>query len=225
LWTQTSDSATAGSGAGGGGSYTNGTGGVGGSSTSYGGAGAGGGFFILAGNGGNGRQGIIVITYGPTGLTLSGNVLFQGNLSITGALSKGSGTFVIDHPLKPYTHLLYHSFVESPDVKNLYDGVATLDRNGEVVIHLPAYFDALNTEPRYQFFPHYQPMPNLHVKEEVRNNRFVIAGGAPGGEISWQVTATRHDPYILANPIVNEVPKGPGEPVDRGECLYEVLCL
>jgi hypothetical protein len=157
-------------------------------------------------------------------LTFNGNVKFNGSLNIEGALSKLAGTFVIDHPLKPFTHLLYHSFVESPDAKNIYDGVATLDENGEVTVALPDYFEALNKDFRYQFFPHGEPMPNLYVKEEVVDNTFVIAGGVPDGEITWQVTGTRHDPYIVANPIRNTVPKGPNEEVDVGECLFEPLC-
>ncbi len=157
-------------------------------------------------------------------LTMNGNVKFNGALSITGALSKLAGTFVIDHPLYPFTKLLYHSFVESPDAKNLYDGIAALDEKGEVTIALPDYFEALNKDFRYQFFPHGEAMPNLYVKEEVNDNRFVIAGGVPGGEITWQVTGTRHDPYIVANPIRGTVPKGPNEEVDVGECLFEPLC-
>jgi hypothetical protein len=65
---------------------------------------------------------------------------------------------------------------------------------------------------------------NLYSKEEEHDNRFVIGGGAPHGEISWQVTATRHGPYIHAHPIINEVWKGPGQPVRIGECLFEPLC-
>jgi len=34
------------------------------------------------------------------------------------------------------------------------------------------------------------------------------------------VTGIRHDPYILANPIIPEVEKGPGQLVNRGEYLY-----
>jgi hypothetical protein len=67
-------------------------------------------------------------------------------------------------------------------------------------------------------------MPNLYVKSAERNNEFTIAGGAPGGTISWQVTGIRHDPYILAHPIIVEVEKGPGQPVKKGECLFEELC-
>lgn len=157
-------------------------------------------------------------------VTLSGNVQFRGNLAITGALSKGSGTFAIDHPLDPANKILFHSFVESPDVKNLYDGIATLDERGEAVIKLPDYFDALNNRARYQFFPLDQAMPDLYIKVEEKNNQFTIAGGVAGGRVSWQITSIRHDPYILAHPIEVEVWKGAGRDVKVGECLYEPLC-
>ena len=39
--------------------------------------------------------------------------------------------------------------------------------------------------------------------------------------VSWQVTGIRQDPYILANPVINEVEKGPDELVDKGEFLFE----
>jgi len=154
-------------------------------------------------------------------LTLTGNVKFLGDLSVGGQLQKGSGTFAIDHPLKPKTHLLFHSFVESPDVKNIYDGVTKLDSNGEAVIELPSYFEALNTDYRYLFFPLGEPMPDLYIKEGVIGNSFTIAGGAPEEEVSWQITGIRHDPFIQAYPIEVEVEKGPGQIVDKGEYLFE----
>lgn len=58
-----------------------------------------------------------------------------GTLTITGALSKGSGSFKIDHPLKPNTHHLVHSFIEGPQADNIYRGTATL-QNGKAVINL-----------------------------------------------------------------------------------------
>jgi hypothetical protein len=158
------------------------------------------------------------------GLTLTGNVKFAGNLTIISSLSKGSGTFAIDHPQDPKNKILFHSFVESPDVKNIYDGVAELNENGEATITLPDYFEALNKDFRYQFFAIDEAMPNLHISREVENNQFTIAGGEPGGEVSWQVTGIRHDPYILANPIHTEVWKGPGAIVDQGECIFKPLC-
>jgi len=45
---------------------------------------------------------------------------------VPGAFSKGSGSFVIDHPLKPDTHQLVHSFAESNDTLLLYRGSAEI---------------------------------------------------------------------------------------------------
>ena len=147
-------------------------------------------------------------------------VIVTQDASVTGTLAKGSGTFVIDHPLDPENKLLYHSFVESPDVKNIYDGIAVLDERGEVIVELPSYFEALNKDFRYQVKPVNEPAPNLHIKEEVQNNQFTIAGGPPGARVSWQVTGIRHDPYIEANPIIPEVEKGLDEIVTKGEYIF-----
>jgi len=35
-------------------------------------------------------------------------------------------------------------------------------------------------------------------------NQRKIAGGVPGGEVSWQITGVRRDPYAQANPLVPE---------------------
>jgi hypothetical protein len=159
---------------------------------------------------------------GTYNLTIAGgNSSVTGNFSVTGAIGKGSGTFVIDHPLDPENKLLYHSFVESPDVKNIYDGVATLDANGEAIIKLPDYFEALNKDFRYQYSAFGEPAPNLYVKSEIKDNKFTLAGGTAGAKVSWQVTGIRHDPYILKNPIIPEVDKGPDALIDKGEYLFE----
>jgi hypothetical protein len=186
----------------------------------YGGGGGGGG---SSREGGAGAPGIIVITY-TSALNITVGTQIKGSLYISGALSKSSGTFVIDHPLDPRNKLLYHSFVESPDAKNLYDGIAVLDESGEATVALPDYFMALNTKFAYQFFPLEEPMPNLYLKSEVQDNKFVLSGGVAGGKVSWQVTGVRNDPYILKNPIVPEVQKGGTAPVGRGSCIFEPLC-
>jgi hypothetical protein len=151
--------------------------------------------------------------------TFTHNTTISANASVLGSVSKASGSFVIDDPLEPQNKLLYHSFVESPDVKNLYDGIVELDENGEAVVTLPDYFDALNGTVRYQLKPVEAAMPDLHISEEEHGNQFAIAGGSPGGKVSWQVTGVRHDPYILANPIIPVVEKGPGQLVDKGQYL------
>ena len=71
-------------------------------------------------------------------------------MNVTGTLSKGSGTFKIDHPLDPANKFLSHSFVESPDMMNIYNGNVTTDAGGEAIVELPDYFEALNRDPRYQ---------------------------------------------------------------------------
>lgn len=154
-------------------------------------------------------------------VTLTGNILIKQDLTVTGSISKGSGSFVIDHPLEPEKKLLYHSFVESPKAKNIYDGIVTLDENGEATIKLPDYFEALNKNFRYQFMPIGEPAPNLHIQEEVQNNQFAIAGGNAGQEVSWQVTGIRHDPFIEEYGMPVEMEKGPDAIYDKGEYVYE----
>jgi hypothetical protein len=142
---------------------------------------------------------------------------FIGNVSIVGSLSKSSGSFQIDHPLDPENKYLYHSFVESPDMMNVYNGNVNLDGNGEAWVELPAYFEALNRDFRYQLTALGGPGPNLYVAQEVQGNHFRIAGGAPGLRVSWQVTGIRQDAFARANPIVVEVEKQ-GE--ERGRFLH-----
>jgi hypothetical protein len=131
---------------------------------------------------------------------------FAGDVRVTGAISKGCGGFWIDHPLDPEKRYLYHSFVESPDMKNIYDGVVMLDADGGAVVELPDYFETVNMDFRYQLtcIGGYVP---VYIAKEMSGNRFVIAGGKPGMKISWQVTGIRRDPFAEANRIEVEVDK------------------
>jgi hypothetical protein len=138
-------------------------------------------------------------------------VYVGGALEVNGPIYKDAGGFKIDHPLDPANKYLYHSFVESPDMKNLYDGVAVLDAQGEAVVNLPGWFEAVNKDFRYQLTAVGAPGPNLYVAQKVTGNNFKIAGGSPGMEVSWQVTGTRKDPYAAAHPIPVEEDKSPEE--------------
>ena len=144
----------------------------------------------------------------------------SGDVHINGNLSKGGGSFKIDHPLDPANKYLYHSFVESPDIMNIYNGVATLDARGAVWITLPEYFEALNQDFRYQLTSMGRPQPSLYVAREIAGNRFRISGGKPGGKVSWQVTGIRHDAYANAHRIQVEVEKPPQE---QGHYLHPEL--
>lgn len=141
---------------------------------------------------------------------------FNGRVHIAGALSKASGTFRIDHPLDPANKYLNHSFVESPDMKNIYDGVVTLDGNGRAVVALPNWFEALNKDFRYQLTCIGGHAP-VYIEQEISGNRFTIAGGQPGLKVSWQVTGIRKDPYAEKYRVVVEEEKTGNE---RGKYLH-----
>jgi hypothetical protein len=173
---------------------------AGGSRTSYGVYGG-----AQVGTSGNTAYGVYGETFGPGGTQFAG--YFRGNVHVLGTLSKSSGSFKIDHPLEPETKYLSHSFVESPDMMNIYNGVITLDNTGSAIVTLPDYFQSLNRSFRYQLTPMGAPMPNLYVSSEISSNEFAIAGGASGNKVSWQITGVRQDPSALAHPIIVEEDK------------------
>ncbi|MDW8052794.1 MAG: hypothetical protein RMJ83_10005 [Armatimonadota bacterium] len=118
-------------------------------------------------------------------------VYASGTLAATGTKS-----FQIDHPLRPETHYLNHFCAEGPEPYNIYSGVVVLDARGEAWVQLPDYFEAINRDPRYTLTPIGAPMPNLHIAVKIQNNRFKIAGGVPGMEVSWEVKAIRNDLWV-----------------------------
>jgi len=150
----------------------------------------------------------------------NGNGFFAGNVNITGNVSKGSGSFKIDHPLDPANKYLSHSFVESPDMMNVYNGVVVLDARGSAWVDLPDYFQTLNSDYRYQLTSIGAPGPNLYIANEVSANRFRISGGKPHARVSWQVTGIRHDAYANANRIQVEEEKPANQ---RGTYLHPEL--
>ena len=146
---------------------------------------------------------------GVWGITRSGPFagFFEGNVAVAGTLSKTGGGFTIDHPLDPGDRYLHHSFVESADRKNVYDGITTLDDDGTAEVVLPGWFQALNRDLRYQLTPIGAPGPELHVSREFADGRFTIAGGPAGQKVSWQVTGIRDDAWSRAHPLEVEAPK------------------
>jgi hypothetical protein len=145
---------------------------------------------------------------------------FNGNVRVQGTLTKAAGGFEIDDPADPANKYLEHSFVESPDMMNLYNGNVTLDDKGEATVQMPDYFQALNEDFRYQLTAIGAPGPNLYIAEEITNSQFKIAGGQPGSKVSWQVTGIRHDPYADQNRLPVETTKPADE---QGKYLHPEL--
>jgi hypothetical protein len=194
----------------------------------------------------NNSYGVAAYSATSYGLYASGEgglaALLEGNVTITGNLQKAGGSFKIDHPLDPANKYLSHSFVESPDMKNVYDDVVTLDDKGGAEIELPDWFGALNRDFRYQLTAIGAPAPNLYIAEEIsdastttdysrtrsnKNNnngssRFKVAGGTSGMKVSWQVTGIRKDLWANAHRIPVEEDKPAKE---RGYYTYPELYM
>jgi hypothetical protein len=132
---------------------------------------------------------------------------FNGNVHVTGTLSKAAGTFRIDHPVDPENKILSHSFVESPDMMNVYAGVATTGSNGEGIAELPSYFQKLNINYTYHLTVMGGVFAQAIVFKEIESNRFIIKTNQPNVKVSWLVTGVRNDPYAQKNRVVPEEDK------------------
>ena len=145
---------------------------------------------------------------------------FSGNVNVTGSLSKGSGSFLIDHPLDPLNKTLRHNFVESPENLCLYRGKVKLDENGQAIVKMPDYFVALTkeTEATVILTP-IGKVPFLTSYEWNEDYTFFYIYGQPNREVSYQVLADRDDPVMrmLYKPVEEE--KGNGN-FEKGYLIY-----
>jgi hypothetical protein len=144
-----------------------------------------------------------------------------GDCAIGGSFSvSGTKSFKIDHPVNPAEQYLLHYCTESSEVLNLYSGTATLDEHGSATVELPAWFEGLNVDVRYQLTAIGSAAPDLHVASEFAKGRFAIAGGRPEQKVSWALTARRNDAWVRANGAPVEVLKAGA---DRGTYLNPEL--
>ncbi|MCZ6834911.1 MAG: hypothetical protein O7G85_03985 [Planctomycetota bacterium] len=173
-------------------------------------------------NTGRGVQGTATnaggVTYGVFGYAVSSSgfgLYSAGKCHIQGNLSKSSGSFKIDHPQDPANRYLSHSFVESPDMMNIYNGNITTDRDGYAQVEMPDYFHALNSEFRYQLtiidVSDSDDFVMAKVTKTLSAGRFTIRTSHPNIHVSWQVTGVRHDAWAEAHRIVVEEDKSPEE--------------
>ena len=143
--------------------------------------------------------GVKLLSNGASRLTVASN----GSVTIGGALSKGSGSFKIDHPLesKKDTHYLVHSFIEGPQADLIYRGTATLS-SGTATINIDTVsgmtdgtFVALNTG--VQCFTNNESGWTA-VKGSVSGNTLTITAqdNSCTDTISWMVIGERQDPHI-----------------------------
>lgn len=147
-----------------------------------------------------------------------GRVDVEGDLNVTGVLSKSAGQFLIDHPQDPENRLLRHSFVESPEALCVYRGRARLDERGATTVGLPSYFPALTDEDGATV--HLTPVGEVPSPVSFRWNdghTAVRLFGAPHAEVAYLVLAARDDPVArrLARPVEEDKDEG-----ERGTLLF-----
>jgi hypothetical protein len=115
----------------------------------------------------------------------NGPVLVIGGLTVS-----GTKNFVMDHPTQP-GYMLKHASTESPHNGVEYWGTVTLDANGEAVVTLPDYFEALT----------YPENRNIQLTaigrtswpvsaDRISGGSFTVYGAA-GQDVDWLVKAVR----------------------------------
>jgi hypothetical protein len=181
------------------------------------GIGSNGGYFVTSDVVGSGVVG--VNTGGGKAGYFGGNVEVAGNLQVDGTVSKGGGSFRIDDPIDPAGKYLSHSFVESPDMMNIYNGNVTTDAKGFATVTMPAWFEALNGDFRYQLTTVGQ-FAQAMVAREIENGQFTIQTDKPNVKVSWMVTGVRHDAWANAHRIPTEEEKPSSE---QGRYLHPEL--
>jgi hypothetical protein len=170
-------------------------------------------------DGGTGRKyGVYSTTQGASGDEVWAGY-FNGDVNITGTLSKGAGSFLIDHPLDPLNKTLRHNFVESPENLCMYRGKVRLSADGSAVVNMPSYFVALTkeTEATAVVTPVGRPFTTGY-EWNTACDKLTLYGEA-GREASYVVLADRDDPVMrqLRRPV--EQVKGNGN-FDKGRLLY-----
>ncbi|HTD23955.1 MAG TPA: hypothetical protein VK738_14960 [Terriglobales bacterium] len=127
----------------------------------------------------------------------------SGGFQCSGAISGSAKNFRIDHPLDPANKYLVHASVESSEMMNIYTGNVTTDAQGQAIVELPNWFEALNGDFRYQLTVIGQ-FAQAIVAHKIHNHQFTIRTSVPNVEVSWQVTGVRQDEWAKAHPLVVE---------------------
>ena len=125
-----------------------------------------------------------------------------GSVTVVGSLSKGSGSFKIDHPLKPETHYLVHSFIEGPQADLIYSGMVFLV-NGSAEINIDEEYNM--TEGTFVALTrnHRRMTTNesgfTPIKSELNENILTITAQDEkcNDEVYWQVIGERQDDHMI----------------------------
>lgn len=171
---------------------------------------------VIGINAGESGRGVVGWNTGVYGTAIYGNDgsgssyayagYFAGNVEVTGTLNGAAPVMKIDDPRDPANKYLTQASITSSEMLSEYSGTVVLDESGSAVVKLPAYFESLNKDFRYQLtcIGGYAP---VYIASEVSSNTFSIGGGKPGMKVSWQVSGVRHDAFATAHPLLPEQAK------------------
>lgn len=161
-----------------------------------------------------------------TGSTSRMTIASGGSVAVAGALSKGSGSFRIDHPLaeKKDTHQLVHSFIEGPQADLIYRGHVCLE-NGKAEINIDqaarmteGTFEALCRDVCCFTTNETDWTP---VRGSVAGNILTIEAQDPTStaDICWMVIGERKDQHMYDTDWTDENGKVITEPIKEVAAL------
>ena len=136
----------------------------------------------------------------PWAAMFEGYVNISGDLDVSGTVSKGGGSFKIDHPLDPKNKILMHSFVEAPEMLLIYRGTITC--NKFVKLKMPDYFWALNKNISVQVTP-INDLSLVSYRVDEKKKEIIILSEKKV-EVSYTIYGIRKDKFALSNPLVVE---------------------
>lgn len=122
-------------------------------------------------------------------LNVSDQASIGADLNVVGDIFGNSKNFLIPHPVKA-GKLLRHGSTESPTHGIEYVGVASLDANGEALVRLPEYFEALALREGRTVHVTAIGRPFVTGSEIPAGGQFRVYG-EPGRKVSWLVRASR----------------------------------
>ena len=157
-----------------------------------------------------GRNNVFYIYNAAIGALAMCMVPANNNVHFPGSISKGSGTFNIEHPLesKKCTHRLIHSFIEGPQADLIYRGKINLE-SGIACVNIDCV--ARMTEGTFQALNRCTQVFTTNesswsaIKGKLYGNILVIESQntESNDEISWMVIGERQDKHIKDTSITD----------------------
>ncbi|WP_192799511.1 hypothetical protein [Brucella tritici] len=132
--------------------------------------------------------------------------LANGNVAFSGTISKGGGTFYIDHPLDPFNKNLRHGFVEAPRYDLIYRGTVQLV-DGRATVDIDAAsnmtsgtFAALTTNAVVTSLQNQDGFARLKPGPINGGSFEIICEDENCTDlVSWVVIAERNDPFVKSD--------------------------